>query len=251
VGPCAVIIFITINIQNKFLKFNHEQCFPIPDLPNEFNKMKFLINKSAIIFDMDGTLVNNEPLKGEALAETCRRHGGESQQDVYKEVLGCRYEIVRSYFCKDADISVDDDIFDSTFKEVYLNLLNEEIKLTDGAREYLTILKNENLKLALVSSAQKWQIDSLLDKLSMDSDFDLIVSREDVNSHKPSPEAYIFALDKLGLQANDVLVFEDSYSGLNAARGAGCQVIAIRHNYNQKHDFSSALRAIESFREIM
>ena len=213
--------------------------------------MKLLINKSAVIFDMDGTLVNNEPLKGEALAETCRLHGGESQQEIYKEVMGCKYEVVRSYFREDADISLDDDTFDSTFKEVYLNLLNEEVKLTDGAREYLSILKNENLKLALVSSAQRWQVNSLLAKLSMDSDFDLIVSKEDVHDHKPSPEAYLLALDKLGLKATDVLVFEDSSSGLTAAREAGCQVIAIRHNFNQKHDFSSAVREVRSFKEIM
>ncbi len=213
--------------------------------------MKLLTNKSAVIFDMDGTLVNNEPLKGEALAETCRRHGGESRRDIYKDVMGCKYEVVRSYFSQNAQISIDDDTFDTTFKEVYLNLLNKEVLLTEGAREYLAILKNENHKLALVSSAQRWQVNSLLDRLSMDSDFDLIVTREDVHDHKPSPEAYLLALEKLRLKANDVLVFEDSSSGLIAAGEAGCQVVAIRHVYNQKHDFSSAIREIESFKEMM
>ena len=213
--------------------------------------MKIFKEKHAAIFDMDGTIVNNEPLKGEALAETCRRHGGNSKGDIYKDVLGCKYEIVRTYFCQNAGISIDDKTFDTTLKEVYLDLLDKEVELTDGAGEFLEKLKTDNQKTGLVSSAHKWQVASVLDRLSIGQIFDLWITREDVQNHKPSPDAYLLALDKLGLQANDVIVFEDSSSGLTAAREAGCQVIAIRHNYNQKHDFSSALREIESFREIL
>ena len=213
--------------------------------------MKLLKNKIVAIFDLDGTLVNNEPVKGEALAETCRRHGGRSEGEIYKEVVGNRYEVVRNYFCENAQISIDDDAFDNTLKEVYLDLLKTEVDLTDGAGEFLDSLKMNHLKTGLVSSAQRWMVNSVLKRFSMDSVFDLKIVREDVQNHKPSPEAYLLALEKLKLEKNSVIVFEDSSSGLVAAQEAGCEVIAIRHAYNQHQDFSSALMEIESFKEIM
>ncbi len=213
--------------------------------------MKLLKNKIAAIFDLDGTLVNNEPVKGEALAETCRRHGGRSEGEIYKEVVGNRYEVVRNYFCENAQISIDDDAFDNTLKEVYLDLLKTEVDLTDGAGEFLDSLKINHLKTGLVSSAQRWMVNSVLKRFSMDSVFDLKIVREDVQNHKPSPEAYLLALEKLKLEKNSVIVFEDSSSGLVAAQEAGCEVIAIRHAYNQHQVFSSALMEIESFKEIM
>jgi len=213
--------------------------------------MNILKNKSAAIFDMDGTLVNNEPIKGEALAETCRRHGGESNGDIYKEVVGCKYEVVRNHFLNNARVAIDDNTFDLTLKEVYLDLLQKEVVLTDGACEFLSRLKKHQFKTGLVSSAQSWQVNSVLKKFSMDSVFDLTLTREDVQEHKPSPEAYILALKKLHLQSENVIVFEDSSSGLIAAKNAGCQVIAVRHAYNKNQNFNTAFREIESFKEIM
>jgi HAD superfamily hydrolase (TIGR01509 family) len=213
--------------------------------------MNIFEDKSAFIFDMDGTLLNNEPIKGEALAETCRRHGGKVSGEIYKEVVGYKYEDVRRYFCEHAQVIIPDDVFDSTLKEVYPLLLKQDVQITDGAIQFINELKKHDLKTGLVSSAQRWQVNPVLSRIRLETAFDVMVTREDVQKHKPSPDPYLLALQQLQLKPNDVIVFEDSTSGLRAANEAGCQVIAIRHPYNHQHDFKSALLEINSFREIM
>jgi beta-phosphoglucomutase-like phosphatase (HAD superfamily) len=81
--------------------------------------------------------------------------------------------------------------------------------------------------------------------------FDLVVGREDVRQHKPHPEAYVLALSRLNISAKDAVVFEDSEAGVVAGCAAGCRVVAIRHEYNRRHDFSEAMRVIESYDEFV
>ena len=212
--------------------------------------MQTIQHKKAFIFDMDGTLVDNEHLKGEALAETCRLHGGQCSSKIYLDVVGENYVVVRDYFCRKAKISLTNEQFDLSFKTVYLNLLKQQVHLTDGVYDFLDRLKEKGFKTAVVSSAQKWSVLALMNKLGINGHFDFLITLEDVTEHKPSPAAYLLALDKLDVQAADVLVFEDSAAGLKAASAAGCQVIMIRHYYNEKQDFSGALHEIRSFEEI-
>jgi len=212
--------------------------------------MNYLESKKAVIFDLDGTLVDNEALKGEALAETCRRHGGQCSSKIYQDVMGEKYEVVRSYFCEKSKVDLTDRQFDITFKEVYLDLLNRKVLLTDGVFEFLHRVRVDGLKTAVVSSAQMWSVRTLLKKLGIDAFFDVLITREDVSEHKPSPAAYVLALERLALRDRDVLVFEDSVAGLKAASAAGCPVVMIRHYYNAKQDFSGALHEIRSFNEL-
>ena len=71
--------------------------------------------------------------------------------------------------------------------------------------------------------------------------FHLVITGQDVLRHKPFPDAYIMALNNLNLCHEDALVFEDSYTGLQAGRAAGCSCVAIQHKYNKLHDLSSAM----------
>lgn len=213
--------------------------------------MNLFDGKLAVLFDMDGTVVNSEPVKAEAFAETCRRHGGQIHAGIYKEVLGCKYESVRKHFCDNAGISVPDKIFDTTLKSVYSELVKEKIKLTEGIEKLLSKLKNDYIKTGLVSSARKWQMDAIMNRISLLATFDVFITREDVSHHKPSPEPYLLALKKLNLEAKKVLVFEDSVAGITSAKHAGCEVIAVRHEYNTHQNFESALLEIVSFEDII
>ena len=212
--------------------------------------MNYMESKKAVIFDLDGTLVDNEGLKGKALADTCRRHGGQCSSTIYQDVMGEKYEVVRSYFCEKAKVNLTDRQFDISFKEIYLDLLNRQVHLTDGVYDFLVKVRARGLRTAVVSSAQMWSVMTLLNKLGIDTFFDILITREDVTEHKPSPAAYLLALERLALRDRDVLVFEDSAAGLRAASAAGCAVVMIRHYYNARQDFSGALQEIRSFDEM-
>ena len=207
-------------------------------------------NYSAYLFDLDGTLVDSEKLKGKALAETCSLFGAKVDAAIYKTVMGESWAHVTAYVFKKANIAPDFDTFNDAFKKIYRELLRTELKPNPNIETLLTKLKNKGKKLGLVSSASGWMVDQVLSQLKLSEFFDIIITKEDVTKYKPDPEAYLLALEKLSLASSQVLIFEDSKSGLIAAKNANCDSVAFRHEFNVNTDFSLALMVISDFDEV-
>ncbi|GAB1452691.1 HAD family phosphatase [Draconibacterium sp.] len=206
---------------------------------------------SAYLFDMDGTLVDSEKLKGLALVKTCGHFGGCVDVDSYKMVMGKSWGEVTNYFFAKAQIAPDFYEFNAVFKQAYQELLLNELKPNSNVVELLSNLKERGKKIGIVSSAFGWMVDQVLTQLDLKKFFDVVVTQEDVTLHKPDPEAYFLALKKLELPGSEVLIFEDSESGVVAAKNAGCDTVALMHDFNTNHDFSLALRAIEDFNAFL
>lgn len=204
-------------------------------------------NYSAYLFDMDGTLVDSEKLKGLALVKSCSHFGGLVGVDTYKTVMGESWEQVTDYFFAEAQIEPDFDEFNTVFKLAYQELLFHELKPNPNVVELLSNLKERGKKIGVVSSAFGWMVDQVLTQLDLKKYFDIVVTQEDVKKHKPDPEAYLLALQKLALPGSEVLIFEDSEVGIIAAAKAGCDTVAFKHDFNANHDFSFALRVITGF----
>ena len=222
----------------------------------------------AHLFDLDGTLVVSEELKGKALAIACskyreyeedgkngkdrehcehKQHGQELDFNIYKPVMGESWAVVTDHFFSIADISPERAAFDKTFHSIYKKLLHEQAKLTAYAKNYLLSLKQDGCQLGVVSSAATWMVEQLLEQLCIASLFDVVITGDDVTKHKPDPEAYQLALSKISMACKDVLVYEDSWAGLIAAKGAGCDVIAVQHDFNVENDLSLAMCMITDF----
>ena len=199
---------------------------------------------------MDGTLVNSEPLKGKALAQACLAYDAEVDYHIYQEVMGEDWPTVTQHFFNKAKIAPEINTFNHAFRSHYQKLLQSELELTLGARSYLSQLKQEGCQLGVVSSAANWMLKQILTQLELDAFFDIIICQEDVNQHKPHPEAYLVALEKLGVKAKDTLVFEDSHAGICAAKEAGCDVVAIKHKFNGSNTLDGALKSICCFSEM-
>ncbi len=210
-------------------------------------KKKYL----AYLFDLDGTLVHSEKLKAKALVDTCSIFGAKLDTSVYKSVMGESWAHVRDHFFKIAMIKPDFEIFNTKFKEIYQKLLREELTPNPNVVELLQILKISEKKIGLVSSASPWMVEQVLFQLNLSDYFDVVVTNEHVTHFKPDPEAYLLALKELDLSASEVLVFEDSKSGLMAASNAKCDSVAFRHEFNTNNDFSLATRIISDYEEIL
>jgi HAD superfamily hydrolase (TIGR01509 family) len=91
----------------------------------------------------------------------------------------------------------------------------------------------------------------VLSQLELSGFFDIVITKENVTKHKPDPEAYVLALEKLSLPSSEVLIFEDSNAGLVAARNANCDVVAFKHEFNANHDLSLAIQTISDFNEFL
>jgi HAD superfamily hydrolase (TIGR01509 family) len=203
----------------------------------------------AVFFDLDGTLVNSEPLKAEALSLTMQQFGAIVPKEIYKKVMGQSWEVVLNEFFQHGNKEIPENDFNPFFRTHYRQLIQSKIQTDLELCALMKALKVRGIKLAVVSSAAKWMVDEILKQISLDQVFDLIVTGDDVKKHKPDPEAYHFALQKLQASPNETLIFEDSEAGFQAAREVGVPVIAVLHDYNQNHSFQNTLAQIHSISE--
>ena len=107
-----------------------------------------------------------------------------------------------------------------------------ELITTQGIREFLDFLKEEDKKLGIVTSLGRSRLDFYLKYLDLDAYFDVVVTRDDVKAHKPDPEPYRFALEQLGVQPERAIAFEDSVEGVTSAKDAGIFTVLIRPDFN-------------------
>lgn len=205
----------------------------------------------AYLFDMDGTLVNSEPLKGQALALACKEYNADVDYHIYQQVMGEDWATVTQHFFDYADIEPDFTEFNAHFRRHYERLLEEKLSLNIGAREYIEQLNQRGLACAVVSSAANWMVDKILQQLDLTAQFQVIIGREDVTKHKPDPQAYLLALERLGVKAEQAVIFEDSEAGLKAGLAANCDVVAIAHEFNQRHRFERATAHVADFRLLL
>ena len=203
----------------------------------------------GIFFDLDGTLVDNEHLKALAFSKAIEELGGKSDPSIYKEVMGMSGPIIRKHFMNKANVQIDLDEYFALFKSIYDGLLQTDLSLNPGVIEFLSELKEKGIKMAVVSSAYSSSVFYIINSLDIGRYFDFILTGDDIIHKKPHPESYLLALDMMDIPKKQVIVFEDTESGLKAAENAGIKSIGIRHSYNQSHDFSSAINEYVSFED--
>jgi HAD superfamily hydrolase (TIGR01509 family) len=213
---------------------------------NEHTNFKKLF---GILFDLDGTLVDNEHLKGLAFAKAIEQLGGKSHPSIYKEVMGMSGQIIRNHFMNKANIQIDLDEYLKLYKANYDALLETDLALKPGVIVFLSELKDKGIKMAVVSGAYSSSVFYIINSLDLNHYFDFILTGDDVKNKKPNPESYFLALDRMNLPKKQVIVFEDTESGLKAAENAGLKSIGIRHSYNQSHDLSSAVSEYVSYED--
>jgi len=201
----------------------------------------------AVLFDLDGVLVTTEHLKAQAHVSTVERLGGKASIALYDQVMGQPHEEVRRAFLNAAGLQhADMDTYTRTFRQLYKELLENQLGTTPGVPDLLRQLAARHFRLAVVSSSSAETLNLILDRTTLSRYFDVRVAADDVKNKKPAPEAYLLALNRLSVAPSSVVVIEDSESGVKAAVGAGLPVLALRHSFNHSHDFSLAKQVLDS-----
>jgi HAD superfamily hydrolase (TIGR01509 family) len=206
---------------------------------------------NTVLFDLDGTLANTEILKAKALAWATKELGGDSSPEIYKDVMGKSWSVVTDHFFSHGKIKTTLEVFDPLFRKFYSRLVEDELFDKRSAADFLKFLKSKSISVGLVSSASPWMIQKVLQKLDLGHAFKVIISGADTELHKPHPSAYLLALDKLSVSSAEVITFEDSDAGFHAAISASLPVFGVKHEFNERHDFSLCQKTLGSFDECL
>lgn len=205
--------------------------------------------QASIVFDMDGVLVDTEPLKARAHRRAVEERGGELTPELYRRHMGNPHGDVIRAFLDGAGLDTSDAAarsYERTFRSAYRALLADELSATDGASELLEACRREGRALALVTSSQRWMVEFALSHLDASGAFEVTVSADDVAAEKPDPAPYRAAREALGEAGEAAVAVEDTQAGVASATSAGLPTLALRHAFNEDHDFTEAVAVLES-----
>lgn len=203
----------------------------------------------AILFDLDGLLVDTETLGIQVAIEVCKELGIELTPEEQKSFIGVTDEKFYQELFKRRQLDFNVGEFLAKHFTVYEKLLETTLTPFQGASELPGILKNFGFKIGLVSGSTRGQILTILEQLEVTKFFEVIISCEDITQSKPNPEGYLTAASKLQISPENCLVLEDAETGIMAGKNAGMRVIAVKNNGNQ--DLNLADITVDKLQELV
>jgi len=207
--------------------------------------MKF----SAVIFDLDGTIIESENAWGATFVKVLKSLGvvpKENHPQIRGASLKASWKMLIDHYSIKKDISLDE-LEVLTYLE-YENHL-DDIEVKSGFVEFMDFLKESGFQIGLATSTRWETANKILENGGIAEMFNCITTGEEVLNPKPDPEIFTLTADKLGVEREECLVIEDSVSGIEAARQARMKVIAITNGDNE-NDLSKADMVVEGFSEI-
>lgn len=192
-----------------------------------------LIEFDTVIFDMDGTIVNTEPLHAKAAVVVLKNLGIDIDlESCLDQFYGMTDTSVLKMTCPHlSDIEIDQAITQKNIHliKLFADLSDEEKMpyITPGLFDFLKYLKTENKKLAVISASEDEVVTETLKCFGIDSYIDLQMGRRQTHLTKPHPEPYLEGMKRLKTHHSKTLIFEDSPTGLQAAVASGARVIRI------------------------
>jgi HAD superfamily hydrolase (TIGR01509 family) len=179
-----------------------------------------------VLFDMDGLLIDSEPLWLEAETEIMARLGASwSEQDQAQLLGGSLERSVRYLLSKATRPAPPELIGEWLMSDIIERVRRDGVPVQPGARELLAAVRQAGLPHALVTSSERGFMDAVLASTGMR--FDVLVCAEDVTATKPDPEPYLLAAKLVGVDPGDCFALEDSPNGVASAEAAGCRVFAV------------------------
>jgi len=185
----------------------------------------------AVIFDLDGTILDNEHLYCQAFMAVIRNLGVKNLEKCpHTRGIGLKsnWAKILTEFNIQTHLSLAD--LDLATQAAYSKLI-DEVTLRAGFEAFATDLKNRGVKLALATSNYRDVTNFVIQKFQLDRFFEVVVTANDVEKTKPDPETFLLTAQKLGVTPADCLVYEDAEAGLAAARAAGMEVIHVTDDY--------------------
>lgn len=201
----------------------------------------------AVIFDMDGVIVDSEPAHIEAEKQILLKHGVKVTTEELRAYTGTTAEFEFADLIRKYKLNT---TVEALFKEkenILFKLLKREVQPTKGVIELIKNLKRQGVKLGIASSGHRKLVRFFLGKLKIASQFDSVVCSEDITHSKPHPEIFLKSAKELGVRPDECVVIEDSKLGVEAAKSAGMKCVGYRNPNSGDQDLSEADMIVDDF----
>ncbi|MBP7496873.1 MAG: HAD family phosphatase [Bacteroidales bacterium] len=204
----------------------------------------------AVIFDMDGVIIDNISYHIDALNIFCKKYNCTYTDEEFKTYLSGKTvkEVMKFVFRK--NLSKEDLIkYSDEKEELYRDLYKPHLKPTTGLLNLLSRLKDENIKTAVATAGPSANVNFVLEGLKIAKYFNAVINGDMVTNGKPHPEIYLKAAKAIDMQPQQCIVIEDSLSGILSGKNAGMKVIGIT-TVHKKEELYQADYIINNFNEL-
>lgn len=181
----------------------------------------------AVIFDMDGIVIDSEHLWEKTERMLLHRKGFEYNADYRNIILGLNQNDSARLLKKRFNIRDSIDEIISERLDLLLGLYKNELELNPGITELLDMIKHKEACSALATSSPEKVVSYVLEKFGLENYFDSVLSGDSVAKGKPYPDIYLLTACELGVKTGDCIVIEDSINGVRSAKNAGMYCIAV------------------------
>lgn len=205
----------------------------------------------GFIFDMDGVLVDSEPLVDEFAAALAERLKPGSSID-FEKLRGMNAVSFYSFFIKELKLDMTLEELMAMAQPIYISFFESKEGLAPipGVAELIQKLKKLGIALAVASSASRERVDLFIERLGFSDSFPVRVGGDEIRNGKPDPEIFILAAERIRIPPSHCLVIEDSTSGVAAAKAAGMRCIGYAGLPHNRQDLSRADIIIKDFSEV-
>ncbi len=195
-----------------------------------------LQGKKAVIFDLDGTLINSMWMWPEIDAEYLGQYGYGVPEDLQTAIEGMSFTETAVYFKERFHIPDSIEAIKLQWNEMAYEKYTTEVPLKPGAGNLLAELKRRDIFMGIATSNSTELAQAVLDALGVKEYFQTVFTSCEVAAGKPAPDIYLHVAAKLGVLPEECLVFEDVPAGIRAGKRAGMEVIAVADAFSQQDE---------------
>lgn len=215
---------------------------------------EILKGKKALLFDLDGTLVDSMWMWGSIDIEFLGRYGYSCPPGLHREIEGMSFSETAVYFKERFSIPLTLDEIKAEWTKMSIDKYRYEVPAKKGALEFLAFAREHGLLCGIATSNGREMVDAVLESLNMESYFQAVATACEVKAGKPEPDIYLKVADDLGVRPEECLVFEDVPAGILAGKRAGMKVCAVDDEFSrpmEEEKCSLADYFIRDYYEVM
>lgn len=203
----------------------------------------------AVIWDMDGVIADTAPYHLKAWQDVFRERGVDFTEEDFRRNFGQRNDtIIRNTLGQDTSQS-EEDVIAGDKERNFRRRVRQNIKPLPGAIKLIKLLKEHGFSMALASSAPMENIRLVIRGLGIENSFQAIVSGREVTEGKPSPQGFLLAAERLGVEPKDCVVIEDAIAGVTAAKRAGMYCLAVTSTH-PRHSLTEADLVVDTLEVV-